>query len=484
MIGEAADDISIFASSAPADGAQRRPAQVVVVANIIVFLAVAPFARVSLPHVWAFIPCYESVLAANNLVTAVLLFAQFHRTASRDLYILACGFLLTGCLAVAHELTFPGLFSASGLRDGGSQTASWLYMFWHAALPVFVIAYSALRDADGGGSARLRPRFAITIGVLAVFVAAGLLVLLAGYGEAILPSIAPTDRDIGTMVAVVASVLGLGLFALAILFLRRPYLVLDLWMMVVMTAWILDLTLAAVLNTGRFDFGFYVGCVYGLFASSVMIMALPLENGRLYARLAQAAEELRRLATTDALTGLANRRAFESALDAECRRAARRNIPLSLALIDVDFFKRYNDCYGHSAGDECLKAVASALAANARRAGEMAARYGGEEFVLLLPHADADEAQRIAERAHAAVSALKIAHERSDVAPHVTISIGVATMSKETVRAINSGALAGNIGLAAGALVEAADKELYVAKAFGRNRVCISSSAHATKPES
>jgi diguanylate cyclase (GGDEF)-like protein len=473
MINDAVDDISIFASSAPADQGQSRTAQAVVVIAIIVFLAAAPFARAALPHVWAFIPCYESVLAANSLLTSVLLFAQYRRTASRDLYLLACGFLFAGCLAIAHELTFPGVFSATGLLGAGSQTAPWLYMFWHAALPIFVILYAVLKDAEGLiGSAYWRPRFAITIGVAVALVSSILLTALAVRGQDLLPAIAPADGDATAMVLVVTCVLGLGLFALAILYLRKPYYVLDLWMMVVMAASIFDVTLSAVLNAGRFDFGFYVGCAFGLFASSVMIMALPLENGRLYARLADAAEQLRRLAITDPLTGVANRRAFERALDLELRRAARRKIPLSLALIDVDYFKRYNDCYGHAAGDDCLKAVADALGATARRAGELVARYGGEEFILLLPHADAGDAKLVAERARKAVDALDIAHNGSHIASHITISVGLATMSNEITRAINTGELVGSLDLAAGALVRAADKALYAAKALGRNRVC------------
>ena len=473
MINEALDDISIFASSAPADQGQSRTAQAVVVVAIIIFLGAAPFARAALPPVWAVIPCYESVLAANSLLTAVLLFAQYRRWGSRDLYLLACGFLLAGCLAVAHELTFPGVFTATGLLGARSQTAPWLYMFWHAALPIFVILYAVLKDAEGLATpAQWRPRFAITAGVGLTLVSSVLLTALAIRADDLLSPIAPADGDVTAMVLVVTSVLGLGLFALAILYLRKPYYVLDLWMMVVMAASIFDVTLSAVLNAGRFDFGFYIGCAFGLFASSVMIMALPLENGRLYARLADAAEQLRRLAITDPLTGVANRRAFERALDLELRRAARRKISLSLALIDVDFFKRYNDFYGHAAGDDCLKAVAAALNGTARRAGEMVARYGGEEFILLLPHADAGDAKLIAERARRAVDDLDIVHKGSLVASRLTISVGLATMSNEITRAINAGEFSGSLDLASGALVRAADKALYAAKALGRNRVC------------
>src|ERR1700722_13601419 len=112
MISEAMDENSIFSPTTPAGRDERRPALAALFALLVLFLAAAPFARLVLPPVWAFIPCYETVLAANNLITAVLLFGQYRHMGSRDLYLLACGFLLTGCLAIAHELTFPGLFSA------------------------------------------------------------------------------------------------------------------------------------------------------------------------------------------------------------------------------------------------------------------------------------------------------------------------------------------------------------------------------------
>jgi diguanylate cyclase (GGDEF)-like protein len=474
MITEAIDDLSIFSSTVPAGREHSKPAQAVVFLCILIFLAAAPFARVSLPPVWAFIPSYETVIAANDVITAILLFGHFRHAGSRDHYILACGFLLTGCLAIAHELAFPGVFAATGLFGGGAETMPWLYMFWHASLPLFVIAYAAMKDGAGMTPPKpWRPRYAILYAVLSTIAATAVLTLAASAAPSVLPAIIPANHDSTAMALVLTCVVGLGLFALAILWLRRPYFVLDLWMMVVMSAWIFDVVLSAALNAGRFDVGFYIGCIYGLFASSVMILALPLENGRLYARLAEAAAELRRLATTDALTGLANRRAFERALDLEWRRAARRRLPLSLALVDVDFFKRYNDCYGHPAGDQCLKAVASALASHTRRAGEMAVRYGGEEFALLLPHADMAEARRIAERVGETVAALNIPHARSSAHSHVTVSIGVASMSTEFADAINANGAVSNLGLASNKLVEAADKALYAAKAMGRNRICV-----------
>jgi diguanylate cyclase (GGDEF)-like protein len=468
MLSEAIDDLSVFSSTIPAGREQKRTAQAVVIAAIIVFLASAPFARFALPPVWAFIPAYETVIATNYLITAVLLFGYFRHAGSRDHYILACGFLLTGFLAIAHELSFPGLFAATRLFGDRPQTTPWLYMFWHASLPISVIVYAAMKDGEGLAPPRQwRPRHAVLVAIAAAIALAALIVALT----ALLPEIAPANHDVTLMTVVVSDVLGLGLFALAILWLRRPYFVLDLWVMVVICASICEVALSAALNAGRFDLGFYIGCAYGLVASSVMIMALPLENGRLYERLKESAAELGRLATTDALTGVANRRAFEKALDAEWRRAARRSIPLSLALIDIDFFKNYNDFYGHPAGDQCLKAVAAALDKYTRRAGEMTARYGGEEFAVLLPHMEAGEARRLCERICDAVAALNIPHAKSGNG-YVTVSVGVATMSNEIAEAISAHGVAGPLGIAATKLIEAADKALYAAKGMGRNRVC------------
>ncbi len=171
--------------------------------------------------------------------------------------------------------------------------------------------------------------------------------------------------------------------------------------------------------------------------------------------------ELARQANTDGLTGLANRRRFDEALDLEWRRGAREETPLSLLMIDVDRFKLYNDRHGHQGGDACLRAVAATMAQVARRPADLTARYGGEEFAILLPGVDAQGAAALAGRVAAAVRATGIAHEDNTPAGVVTVSIGVAT-------AIPSLAMEAP-GLAA--LVTGADAALYEAKRSGRNRV-------------
>lgn len=172
-------------------------------------------------------------------------------------------------------------------------------------------------------------------------------------------------------------------------------------------------------------------------------------------------QKLARQANTDGLTGLANRRRFDEALDQEWRRGAREETPLSLLMIDVDRFKLYNDRHGHQGGDACLRAVAAAMAQVARRPADLTARYGGEEFAILLPGVDAQGAAALARRVLAVVRATGIAHEDNTPAGVATVSIGVATAIPSM--AMEAPSLA--------ALVAGADAALYEAKRSGRNRM-------------
>jgi diguanylate cyclase (GGDEF)-like protein len=167
---------------------------------------------------------------------------------------------------------------------------------------------------------------------------------------------------------------------------------------------------------------------------------------------------LRSLAMLDGLTGIPNRRKFESALIAAWAQACRDSLPLSLVMIDVDFFKRYNDHYGHQEGDTCLRRVAMALSGSLNRPYDLVARYGGEEFICILPGADLDGAVKIAQRLQRAVADLFIEHAASDVAAHLTISLGVASTIPVCAESPNL-------------LVVAADERLYDAKQKGRAHI-------------
>ncbi|MBS7663232.1 diguanylate cyclase [Pseudomonas lalucatii] len=171
------------------------------------------------------------------------------------------------------------------------------------------------------------------------------------------------------------------------------------------------------------------------------------------------ADRLREMAFVDGLTGIANRRQFEERLELEFRRSRRNGSALALLMIDVDFFKPYNDRYGHQAGDECLRRVASLLKASMSRPGDLAARYGGEEFVFLLPETNEAGARVIAQRLVDAVRQLNLEHLDSAVAAVVTISIGAAVLGPDSSESCR-------------ALVTLADAQLYRAKKQGRGRVC------------
>lgn len=163
-------------------------------------------------------------------------------------------------------------------------------------------------------------------------------------------------------------------------------------------------------------------------------------------------------ASTDGLTGIPNRRHFDQSLDREWRSAIRRKSQISLILTDIDCFKPYNDYYGHLGGDECLRSVAQALAGGPRRPAELVARYGGEEFAVILPDTDLAGAVHVASELLERVRAMKLPHQKSVVTDHVTLSLGVASMTPE-------------VGQNPSELIQRADAQLYEAKKGGRNRV-------------
>ena len=175
-------------------------------------------------------------------------------------------------------------------------------------------------------------------------------------------------------------------------------------------------------------------------------------------QLSEANSVLTRLSAQDGLTGLANRRHFDERYSAEWRRAMRDRQPLSVLMLDIDHFKLYNDHYGHQGGDNCLRQVAAIIGQVARRPADTAARYGGEEFVLVLPETPLEGAMKIAEEVAENVRVMQLPHAKSPVAPHVTLSVGVACLVPNRETDMKE-------------LIERADKALYAAKREGRNRV-------------
>ena len=168
--------------------------------------------------------------------------------------------------------------------------------------------------------------------------------------------------------------------------------------------------------------------------------------------LEQMNEKLRLMATVDGLTGVMNRRCFDEMLDREWKRSLREKVPVAIVMVDVDYFKKYNDTYGHQAGDECLRQVAEAMEKRVHRPSDYAARYGGEEFVLLLSNTSLDGAIKVAEDIRLLIENLKLPHAASEVSSYVTISLGVMTLIPDA-------------GMQISEVVRKADQAMYYANA-------------------
>jgi signal transduction histidine kinase len=273
----------------PAPRAAQRWALATCAALFAAFCALIPFARVPAPRVEAFISIYDSALALNNLVTAGLLLVGFSRSRLRAVLILASGYLFASLMALPHMASFPGLFSGNGLLGSGPQTSAWLVALRHGGFPLFVIGYALVKGHEAR-SAQPRPhRGGDVVSAAAGAVAAVLLLtLLATAGHQLLPRIISGDSYTTTMITVSVLVWLLSLVALTILGSRPPYSILDLWLIVVLCAWVFGIALSMIINTGRFDLGFYAGRLYGLFAASVVPIVFLVEAARLYGRLDEA----------------------------------------------------------------------------------------------------------------------------------------------------------------------------------------------------
>lgn len=457
-----------FVSTEGAGRRESRFALTAVFISALVFVAVSPFARTPMAQYPVFIPIYVSTLVLSDLITATLLLGQYSVIRTLPVLVLAAGYLFTASITAAYALIFPGLFAPSGLLGSGPQTSSAMYMFWHAGFPLVILCYALLESRRGGDEILVAPgnRGSARTAILATV--AGVLLVTVGYTvfatsfHAAIPVFLEGNRTTPLGHLALSGIWLLSFAALAVLWRRKPHTVLDVWLMVVMWVWLFDIALAAILNTGRYDLGWYAGRIYGLVAASALLIVLLVEDIRHYARLVQMSVDLKAanralalLSRHDELTGIANRRLFDEEIAEQIALARRHQRPLALVLCDVDHFKNFNDRHGHPAGDACLRQVATVLRNYCKRPGDVAARYGGEEFAMIFPATDILGAVHTAEAAREAVSGLDCDVGAGECTS-VSMSCGVA------------GLLA---GMTAQELVKAADEALYLAKDRGRNQV-------------
>lgn len=249
---------------------------------------VAPFASITLPIFAAFIPFLNATILVTDLITAILLFAQFSISRSRALLVLAVGYLFTALIVIPHALTFPGAFSPTGFLGAGLQTTAWLYIFWHFGFPAALSVYALLKQDPSGFRGSIRSAIgrcvAITVGI--VFA----LTVVAIAGDQYLPRLFSSARNLTTLGAFVPLVdLLFCALSLILLWVHRRS-ILDLWLMVVVCAMSGELALTVV----RFSLGFYVSRVLSIATSTIVLVILLAETTGLYTRLARANAMLRR----------------------------------------------------------------------------------------------------------------------------------------------------------------------------------------------
>ena len=285
----------------PATSRDRSIALAVVGVSAVLFACAVPFAGMPLAQVPGFVASYQSALAINDLITAVLLYSQFVVLRSWGLLLLTSGYLFTAVAAVAHALTFPGLFTPNGLFHAGSQTTVWLYMIWHGGFPLFVLGYALLKNQENGQGPRVEGsvvRAALTT-VAAVIAAVIAIVWIVTSRHDLLPTLLSEGRYTSVMIGVVSSVWLLCLAALFALWRRRPHALIDVWLMVVLCAWLFDIALSAIVNVERYDLGFYLGRIYGLCAASFVLAVLLFDNVALQAQLSGLFTKLSRQAASE-----------------------------------------------------------------------------------------------------------------------------------------------------------------------------------------
>jgi diguanylate cyclase (GGDEF)-like protein len=445
----------------PPSRKQIRIAQWVVMLIVVMVVALAPGAAAPRPEIPAFLPAYGTAVVIVELITAYLLYGQFIQHRQLSGAFLFGAYLYSGLIVIPHLLVFPKVFSATGLFGASPQSAVWLWVFWHTGFPLWIAAYAVLDRMQGArilsAVTTARVSWAIIVLVLVCVMAA---MAAALWGAEFLPRIIQKNNyhilltsGVGPVV-LVANAISLAL----LLTFNRGTTLARLWLSVAIIASLADVVLV-LLAGARYSQGWYFARINSLFAASLVLAVLLYEVSRLYEQLARQNRILQTQADTDGLTGLANRRAFDAALSRAWKRGQRERQPVSLVIIDVDYFKRYNDRFGHPAGDVCLRRIAAEMPAVTHRADDLACRYGGEEFALILPNTRMEGARAVAELLLERIVTLRIDHPTGG-APYVTASIGVACVQPEP-------------GLAERALLVAADTALYEAKANGRNQVVV-----------
>ena len=291
MVHEALDQRPLLLASLPPSQLQTRLACGIVVTMLVLFVVTLRYVNVQLPRVDAFIPIHAITTLINDLITAILLFSLYTIERQRTLLVLAGGYLFTALIVIPWALTFPGLFAPTGLLGPGLQTTAWLYVFWHIGSPLILIVAVLLKDSDSKPSeSRRSPAAAVGLSIAVATATVCGLTWITIAGERFLPRIVLPDgihlnQSLASSLSGLIMVLAGG--ALALLWIRRRS-VLDLWLMVVCCAWLLETATATLFVGARYQLGWYAGRSFGIAATFIVLLVLLSETLILYASLARS----------------------------------------------------------------------------------------------------------------------------------------------------------------------------------------------------
>jgi len=438
---------------------ERRAALLTTSALVMVAILAIPYGERYAGEVNSLLPAIDGASFVAMLVSAAILRNQYLSSRFVPHAFLSVAFATTALLLVPYTIAFPGAFSPTGFGFG-PRVAAWLWVAWHASFVLLIGAYvwsesyykrKAISEQDAIGRVR-------TYVAIVALIATGIDASIFRFGHAMPVLLTPTGYS-PLFHALVEELLLASCACVFITLVARTFLrgTTHLWLGVVLIALAIDMLVGGELVRAPFTLAWYLALATNLaWQFTFLIVQLRTASDRL-AAYATDTRSLIEATLRDALTGLYNRRAFDARCEEALRDAGITRTPLALLALDLDWFKAYNDHYGHLRGDDALRAIASALAEVANRPGDACFRTGGEEFAILLTATDAAGAFVVAERLRLAVIRLQIAHAPSLELPILTISIGI-------------GAVDGGRALAPKDLYERGDRALYKAKALGRNR--------------
>jgi diguanylate cyclase (GGDEF)-like protein len=439
---------------------QRRAALATTIGLLVVALASIPFGAQRIGEIDALLPAFGSAELVAMLVSAVLLRSQYGSTRHVPFAVLSLAYSTTALLLVPYMLALPHVFSPNGFGLG-SQAAPWLWVIWHGTFVLMLGGYAwsesyfSRKSIDTPDGEEFLRSYTLLATVLAA--AAVSIVLCFHTGLPVLSSNGTYTQLYHALVEQL--LLASACVVMATLIARnRLRNTTDLWLLVVLSAFAIEICLNADVVNVRFSLAWYMGF---LEAAVWQVLFLIVQLRQVHEQLTTfAADAVSLIEETkrDALTGVFNRRGFDDRLQVALAGCRVTGASLALLVLDLDHFKAYNDHFGHLAGDDALRAVAEAMRAAVSRPSDACCRVGGEEFAIILSNTDEPGALTVAERVRMAVVRLRLRHAPHIELPGMTVSIGIAVANPGTPASVDT-------------LYQRADQALYRAKAGGRNRV-------------